>query len=127
MLLAVCMYVVVLFLIQKPELAPPSRTVESALALVGAVSGAAVLYLRFGRIATLYHPIEPVESKPLARQLWALHIYCYVFSEVPALVGFALAFMGGERRFYIALFGAAVMLMLLCFPHRPAQDWARCE
>jgi hypothetical protein len=122
MLISLGLYVVVLALIHDSSVIPPNRTFQLGIMLMGSVTGAVVLYLRFVRIAGLYARPEPMDAKTLALQANFNYILCFVFSETTALFGFALAFMHGDPKFYALLYLGGVLLMLLCFPRLPASE-----
>jgi cytochrome b561 len=122
MLFSLFMYAFVLTRIHASSNIPPDRRFQASITLMGIVTGAVVLYLRFVRIAALYSPIEPIDDKTLARKIWASHVFCYVFSETTALFGFVLAFMRGGPNFYVPLYLGGVLLMVLCFPRLPEKE-----
>ena len=122
MLFSLGMYAVVLKLFHNPLAPPPVRSVQLSITLMGIVTGAVVLYLRFVRIANLISPIEPIDDKTLAVQANFNYILCFVFSETTALFGFVLAFMHGDPKFFVPLYLGGVLLMLLCFPQLPAGE-----
>ena len=101
---------------------PPSQSFQFIISLFAIVTGAVVLYLRFGLIAGLSSTIEPMNETMLAQRIWIYHIFCYCFSEVTALFGFVLAVMHADPKFYIPLYLAGVVLMLLCYPRLPANE-----
>ena len=122
MLFSLGMYVVVLVRVQNFSVTPLERTAQACIALMGILTGAVVLYLRFIRIAGLISSAEPIDDKTLASQANFNYLLCNVFSEATALFGFVLAFMHGDPNFYVPLYLAGVLLMLLCYPRLPANE-----
>ena len=101
---------------------PPPQSSQLIISLFAIAAGAAVVYLRFGLIAGLSSPLEPMNETTLAQKIWMYHIFCFVFSEVTALFGFALAVMHADPKFYVPLYLAGPILMLLCYPRLPANE-----
>jgi hypothetical protein len=50
------------------------------------------------------------------------NLHCGLASDVTALIGFVLAVMHAAPKFYIPLYLAGVVLMLLCYPRLPANE-----
>ena len=122
MLFSLIMYAVVLRRIPLGAHGPLDPQAQNGIALMGILTAAVVLYLRFFRITALSSPTEPVAAPVLARQIFALHLFCFIFSETTGLFGFALAFMRSDPKFYVALYLGGVLLMLLCYPQLPSGE-----
>ena len=103
MLIALFLDAFVLTRIPRTANVPPMPTFQIYISMVGIVTGAVVLFLRFVRIPRMESPDEPIDNKKLARQAWMTYILCYVFSESTGLFGFVLAFMRGDPKFYLPL------------------------
>lgn len=115
---SVGLYWVVLEMI-APGLEPRDPgLVKTILQGLGVAMCAAVLYLRFGRIAPLLGPSALGSSARLA-QLRFLHILCYALAESVALYGFVLRFLGGSREDTALFFITSAALFLLCYPRLP--------
>lgn len=119
MLVALFLYAFVLTRIPRSANVPLTPTGQFYISMVGIVTGAVVLFLRFVRIPRLASPDAPIDNKKLARQAWVTYILCYVFSESTGLFGFVLAFNRCEPKFYVPLYLGGVLLMVLCYPRLP--------
>jgi len=110
-------WVVLETLAPNPEPREPGL-VKNILQGMGAALGAAVVYLRFSRIPSAIDPIALDPAPGLAR-LRMYYIVCFVLTEVVALYGFVLRFLGGTREDTAIFFLAAGGLFLLCYPRLP--------
>ena len=100
----------------------PNHTAQTGILAAGMLTGAVVLYLRFVRIPDLFSSAEPTNRQVLAARALTYYILCYVFSEATALFGFVLAFMRADSRYYVPLYIADMLLMVVCYPRLPSSD-----
>lgn len=92
--------------------------VKPILQGLGVAMSAAVLYLRFGRIAPLLDPAALGSPARLA-QLRLPYFLCFVLAESVALYGLVLRLLGGSREDTALFFLATAALFLLCYPRLP--------
>jgi hypothetical protein len=119
MVFAVGMYAVALQVINPSSEQLPD-VVKIALEGCALATGLIVLFVRFVKIAGVLVPDTPIPAAERLAKLRMYFITCYCLSEVVAVYGFVLRFMGTSLMDAAPFFAGSLLLFALCFPRLPS-------
>ncbi len=120
MVLSVMLYGVAIAEVAPQIQSRPPGSMKTALSVLAALAGLAVLYLRFSKIGALLSPDAPTDTPKRLVKLRQYYTVCYVLSECTALFGVALRYQGASVREVIPFFLGALILFGLCYPRLPS-------